>query len=190
MQGRMWEQSGFFLSGSRFSRSSSSAVATAADEDARAPLLLLRRYREGNLRKDGGLKAERHVAKRRLETHAVEHPYEKVRRFNVVVDDLLAVEVGKAGEHLPGDIKEGFRADEATVEGAAVHALEEDLYLVRAVFEPVALDDVVVIGGAEDVDLVADLAAYGVVVVPVDDLQGVDHLGGLMADHTHGAVGA
>ncbi|KAJ0979632.1 hypothetical protein J5N97_015106 [Dioscorea zingiberensis] len=104
---------------------------------------------------------------------------------------MWAVEVGKADKHLPGDIsEEGFRTDAAAIEGAAVHVLEEDLDLVGAVFEPVAPDDVGVIAGAEDVDLAADLAAYGVVVVPVDDLQGIDPPGGLVADHPHGAAEA
>lgn len=116
---------------------------------------------------------------------------EEIGGFDVTVDDLAAMEVGEAGDHLTGDAREvGFDGDAMALKRATVHELEEDLDLAGAVIEAVAADDEGAIDGAEDLDLTEDLAADVVVVVAVNVLQGIDHGGLFMADHPDGASGA
>ena len=100
---------------------------------------------------------------------------QKIRGFDIAVDDLPPVEIGEAAEDLPGQIGEGLLVpDVLALQRPAVHVLEQDLDLAVVVVHVVALDDVGVIDVAEYFDLAADLAAHGVIVVAVNHLERVD----------------
>ena len=91
-----------------------------------------------------------------------------------MVDDALAVEVSQSGEHLVGNIgEEGFGGDAAALEGAAVHILKGHLDVAGMVVHAVELDDMGVISGAENLDLMVDLATDSVLMFAEDDLEGV-----------------
>lgn len=80
--------------------------------------------------------------------------------------------------------------DVRSLEGSAVHVLEQDLDLAGVVEHIVAFDNVKIVDVAEDLDFAADLAAYGVFVVPVDNFEGVVFSGGSVDDFVDGATAA
>lgn len=121
--------------------------------------------------------------------------HEEIRRLDVAVDDLVAVEVAEAFEHLPRDPGEevlGERAGlapEEAIERAAVHVLHDEADVAAGLLEDaVAADDVRRVGAAEDVHLAEDLAADGGVAVGLDDFEGVEGAGAAVADLVDGAA--
>ncbi|KAL0916700.1 hypothetical protein M5K25_014229 [Dendrobium thyrsiflorum] len=107
------------------------------------------------------------------------------------MDDLLAMEVSETGEDLVGDLgKEAFRRYLFAIEGSAIHKLEEDLDLTGVVVHAVASDHEGVVGRSKDLDLAADLAAYCLFMVSVDDFECEDSTSGAVADHINRAAAA
>lgn len=117
--------------------------------------------------------------------------HEEVGGFDVAVDDPAAVEVGEADENLSGEMGEGaLVADAGAFQGPPIHVLQQHLDLAVVIEHVKALDDVGVVDAPEDLDLAADLEADGIVVVAVDDLEGVESAGGTVADLVDGPAGA
>lgn len=109
--------------------------------------------------------------------------YEKVRGFDVAVDDVTAVDISQAAENLAREVSElVFPRRVFAFEGAFVHELEKDLDLAVVIEHVVAFHDVGVVNAAQDLDLSADLAPHVVVVVPVDHLES-EETGGGTVDH-------
>eukprot|EP00268_Persea_americana_P034275 TRINITY_DN33940_c1_g1_i1.p2 TRINITY_DN33940_c1_g1~~TRINITY_DN33940_c1_g1_i1.p2 ORF type:complete len:203 (+),score=13.32 TRINITY_DN33940_c1_g1_i1:991-1599(+) len=105
------------------------------------------------------------------------------------MDDLPAVEVGDAVEDLPRHVgQERLQHRGAGVEGATLHVFQQDLDLSGVIEHAVALDDVGVVGLAEDLDFPADLAPDGIVVVAIDHLEGEDPSRRPVPDHVDGAA--
>lgn len=100
------------------------------------------------------------------------------------MDDLLAMKISETGQDLAGELgKEAFRRYLFAFEGSAIHELEEDLDLTGVVVHAVASDHERVIGRPKNLDLTADLAAYGFFVVSVNDFESEDSASGAVADH-------
>ncbi|KAF7822174.1 hypothetical protein G2W53_027629 [Senna tora] len=79
--------------------------------------------------------------------------------------------------------------DLVRVEGPGIHVLHDDRHVAGGFLEEgVAADDVRRVRPAVDVHLAADLAADDRVGVAVDDLEGVDGGGALVADLVDGAA--
>lgn len=107
------------------------------------------------------------------------------------MNDLTPVEIEQAGENLASKISKGRLArDVDPLEGALIHVLEQDLDFAVVVVHVVAPNHVGVIDVAEDLDLAADLEADGVIMVAVDDLEGVVFAGGPVEDFVDGAAAA
>ncbi|KAL2243132.1 UNVERIFIED_CONTAM: hypothetical protein Sindi_0431200 [Sesamum indicum] len=79
--------------------------------------------------------------------------------------------------------------DVGTLKGSLVHVLEEHLNFPIVIEEIVAFDDVRVVDIAKDLDFAAHLNADGVVVVAIDDFEGVEFAGGSVKDFVDGAAG-
>lgn len=109
--------------------------------------------------------------------------YEKIRRFDVAVDDVAAVDIRQAAENLAREISElVFSRYVSSFEGPFVHELEQDLDLAVVIEHVVAFHDVGVVNTPKDLDLSADLAPHVVVVVTVDHLESEGARGGTV-DH-------
>ena len=105
--------------------------------------------------------------------------YEKIRRFDVAVDDVAAVDIRQAAENLARETSElVFSRHVPSLEGPFVHELEQDLDLAVVIEHVVAFHDVGVVNAPQDLDLSADLAPHVVVVVPVDHLESEGARGG------------
>ncbi|GFY91788.1 MAP kinase kinase 5 [Actinidia rufa] len=112
------------------------------------------------------------------------------------------MEVVEAGEDMAGKIGEGVPSRDPPLTysrrtrrqqiqgGPAVDKLEEDLNLAGMIEHLVALDDVGVVDVAEDLNFAVDLSAYGVLVVAVYHLEGVESDRQAVEDLVDGATTA
>lgn len=77
-----------------------------------------------------------------------------------------------------------------TLEGPTVHVFKEDFNLTGVIEHIVALNHVEVVNVSKDLDFPADLAADVVLVIPVNNLEGVELSGGTVEDFVDGTAGA
>ncbi|KAF5445561.1 hypothetical protein F2P56_034607 [Juglans regia] len=127
-----------------------------------------------------------------LHLHRVVH--QEIRGFEVTVDDLVPMEVVQAVENLARHVGklglgESTMGLEQRVEGTQVHVLHENRDVATWLLEyTMAADNVGRVGASEDFHLPKNLSAEGGVRVRVNDLEGVDIMGALVADLVDGAT--
>ena len=120
--------------------------------------------------------------------------HQKIRRFDVSVHDLVAMEVAEAVQNLNGDageirLREGpFRFQER-FQGSGVHVLHQNRDVTGWLLEdPVALDHIRRVRKPEDLHLPQHLPPDGRVAVAVDDLERIGRGGALVLDLVDGAA--